>query len=115
VYSIDLLEKWKIEAWEIQLHPKDGPSIILWALQLAMEYTILAFKLSNDPAPMGSCLASDVFILIIQVQYQKVMFRTLSNSFMGLDMTHNTTHYENVSLFAVIVQDEWGHSKSFQL
>ena len=28
---------------------------------------------------------------------------------MGIDATHNTTQYEGVSLFTVIVRDAWGH------
>jgi hypothetical protein len=113
--SIDLLKQWELEAREIQLHPKDGLSTILWALRLAAEQAILAFKMGDDPAPMGSHLASDVFVLIIQMQYQKEMFHALGNSFMGIDATHNMMHYENVSLFTVIVRDEWGHGELVQL
>lgn len=28
---------------------------------------------------------------------------------MGIDATHNTTYYENMSLFTVLVRDRWGH------
>jgi hypothetical protein len=100
-----------MEAADIRLHPQDGPSIMCWAAQLREERALLAFKASCDPPPAGSFLAVDTFILIIQTEYQKEIFRKLGNSFMGIDATHNTTHYENVSLFTLIVRDNWGHGE----
>jgi hypothetical protein len=67
--------------------------------------------MSCDPPPPGSHLARDAFILIIQTAYQKELFEALGNFFIGIDATHNTTHYENVSLFTVIARDQWGHGK----
>ena len=49
---------------------------------------------------------------MIQTKYQKEVFRKYGHTFAGLDATHNTTHYENTSLFTVIVCDQWGHGKS---
>jgi hypothetical protein len=70
-----------MEAKEIRLNPKDGPSIILWAAQLQEEGSLLAFKMSCDPPPPGSCLAHSVFVLIVQTKYQKESFRRFGNSF----------------------------------
>jgi hypothetical protein len=102
-----------MEAQEIRLHPQDGPSIMLWAAQLQEEGALLAFKASCDPPPAGSFLAPDAFVLIVQTEYQREMFRKLGHAFMGIDATHNTTHYENVSLFTLIVRDHWGHGEPF--
>ena len=96
------------------MNPQDGASIILWAAQLREEKSLLAFKMSCDPPPTGSALAPDVFVLIVQTPYQKEAFQKLGNSFMGFDATHNTTHYENVSLFTLIVCDNWGHGMLLQ-
>ena len=49
---------------------------------------------------------------MIQTKYQKEVFGKYGHTFAGLDATHNTTHYENTSLFTVIVRDRW-ELKSF--
>jgi len=100
-----------MEAQEIRLHPHDGPSIVLWAAWLREEGALLAFKANCDSPPVGSTLARNAFVLIVQTEYQKKSFQNLGNSFMGIDATHNTTHYENVSLFTLIVRDKWGHGE----
>jgi hypothetical protein len=106
------IQKRELEAAEIRLHPKDGNSVLCWVEQLLNEDALLAFKASADPVPEGSTLAADSFVLIIQTNYQKEVFQMLGNSFMGIDATHNTTHYENFNLFTLIVRDKWGHGKS---
>ena len=70
---------------------------------------MLGFKSSADTAPKGSDLAPDTFALVIQTQYQREVFEKYGHVFAGVDATHNTTHYENTSLFTVIVRDKWGH------
>lgn len=67
--------------------------------------------MSSDPPPLGSILAPDTFLIIVQTPYQKEMFHKLGNTFMGIDATHNTTHYENVSLFTLMTRDRWGHGE----
>ena len=59
----------------------------------------------------GSGLAVDTFVLMIQTHYQKEVFEKYGHGFAGIDATHNTTHYENMSLFTVIIQDNWGHGE----
>jgi hypothetical protein len=86
-------------ATDIQLDPWHGPSIMCWATHLQEEHALLAFKASCDPPHACSFLAANTFILIIQTEYQKEIFRKLGNSFMSIDVTHNTTHYENVNLY----------------
>ena len=65
----------------------------------------MAFKSGTGPVPPGSKLASDAFALIIQCPYQREVFKKDGRSFAGIDATHNTTHYENMSLFTVIIHD----------
>jgi hypothetical protein len=101
-----------MELHSIRLHAQDGPSIVLWVEKLRGEQALLAFKMSCDVPPAQSFLARDVFVLIIQTKYQKEMFHTIGHTFLGLDATHNTTHYENVSLFTLIARDRWGHGGS---
>ena len=92
-----------MEMCEIRLHQDDGASIVLWAACLQEEKAMLAFKMSCDLPPEGSSLANNVFVMIVQTEYQHEMFQKLGNAFMGIDATHNTTHYEGVSLFTLIV------------
>ena len=94
-----------IEADEIWLHPDDGQSILKWVARLQEHNTILAFKSGADPTPLGSQLAPNAFVLIIQCPYQKEVFEKDGHSFAGIDATHNTTHYENMSLFTIIICD----------
>ena len=48
---------------------------------------------------------------MIQTKYQREVFERYGHTFAGLDATHNTTHYENTSLFTVVVHDQWGHGE----
>jgi hypothetical protein len=100
-----------IESEEIRLHPNDGESVVQWVEHLRKAGEILAFKSGADPAPKGSGLAVDSFVLMIQTRYQKEVFEKYGHAFVGIDATHNTTHYENMSLFTVIVRDHWGHGE----
>lgn len=38
-------------------------------------------------------------------------WQSLGHTYAGIDATHNTTHYENMSLFTLMVQDKWGHGE----
>ena len=72
---------------------------------------MLGFKSGADPVPLGSELTPDVFELVIQWLYQKEVFEKDGDSFAGIDVTHDTMHYVNRSLFMVIIHDWWGHGK----
>ena len=98
-----------IESKWIHLHQHDGESVLEWVVWLCKEDAILTFKSGGDPAPADSTLADNAFVLIIQSAFQKKVFKKNGHAFAGLDVTYNTTHYENMSLFTVIVQDRWGH------
>ena len=104
--------KCGIEFEEIQLHQNDGQSVLNWVERLHKEGSILGFKSSMDLPLWGLGLAKDTFALIIQNDYQREAFaKYRHHSFAGLDATHNMTHYENMSLFTVMVHDHWGHGK----
>jgi hypothetical protein len=81
---------------------------------LASKKTLLAFKKSSDLPPLGLRLAPNVFLLIIQIKYQRETLDRLG-IMIGIDTTHNTTQYERVSLFTIIVRDHWGHGKYYYL
>jgi hypothetical protein len=69
----------------------------------------MGFKASSDPPLPLSNLAPDVFVLAIQTPYQRKCYGKWGRQFMGVDATHNTTYYENMSPFTLIVRDRHGH------
>jgi len=38
-------------------------------------------------------------------------FRRLGDGFIGIDATHNITHYKEMLLFTIMARDNWGHGK----
>jgi hypothetical protein len=98
-----------IEEETVQLLFQDGASMLEWVRNLQEQGHFVEFKSSSDPPPEGSGLAADSFVLIIQTQYQWECCRKHAHHYAGIDATHNTTHYENMSLFMLVVQDKWGH------
>lgn len=78
---------------------KDGESVLAWVSRLERQGALLAFKASNDAPPAGYQLDSKVFILIIQTDYMREKWNEWGADFAGLDATHNTSHYEGMSLF----------------
>jgi hypothetical protein len=59
--------------------------------------------------PEGSNLAPDAFVLIFSTEWQREKFREHGSGFVAIDATHNTTYYENMMLFTLLVRDRWGH------
>lgn len=91
----------------------DGQSVLHWVERLREAGSLMGFKSSSDPVPAGfEDLWTETFCLMIQTEYQRELFKREGHQFAGIDATHNTTHYENTSLFTVIVRDKWGHGKS---
>ena len=66
---------------------------------------VLAFKSSMDTPPENSGLASDTFVLLIQTQHQKEVFKKYGHSFAGIDVMHNTTYHMDMILFTLIIWD----------
>lgn len=98
-----------IEAETIRLDSQDGQSTKEWVHNLEKRGELLGFKGSSDVPPAGSALAPDTFALCVQTKYQRECWNKWGGKFAGLDATHNTTHYQGMSLFTVIVRDKWGH------
>lgn len=84
-------------------------SVLEWVEHCHSNGSLLAFKASSDPVPEGFDLQPTTFALCIQTRYQCKCLEKYGNSFAGIDATHNTTYYENMSLFTVLVRDKWGH------
>lgn len=98
----------KIDAESVRLASDDGESVLLWVERLRALGHHLELKRSCDPTPEGSTVAKETFILIIQTKYQRECWQRYGTKFAGLDATHNTTHYTNMSLFTLMTRDKWG-------
>jgi hypothetical protein len=99
----------QVEQAEIRLHPEDAISVKLWVDKLTADNQRVFYKDKLDHPPPDSGLDEDVFVLCFQTAFQLDAYRRLGQSFVGLDATHNTSQYEGVQLFTIIVRDRWGH------
>lgn len=98
-----------IEEETIRLASKDGASVLEWVATLQKRGHFVSLKSSSDASPLNSGLEKNSFVLIIQTQYQQECWQKHGHRFAGIDATHNTTHYENMNLFTLLVRDRWGH------
>ena len=98
-----------VEGVEIRLDGNDAVSLRLWVLRLQQAGAVCVLKDMQDPAPPESGLSPDSFVLCIQTKFQKERFLALGNNFVSIDATHNTTLYEGIQLFTLLVRDLWGH------
>ncbi len=102
-----------IEAETVRLNRDDGKSVFLWVDRLRASDSLLGFKSRVCSAPLGSKLANDAFVLMIQSPSQRELFhRYGNNGVIFIDGTHNTTMYQNMILTTILVRDHWGHGKS---
>ncbi|KAJ7488890.1 hypothetical protein FB451DRAFT_1166629 [Mycena latifolia] len=107
--GVGRIEK-KIEAETVRLNKNDGLSTLEWVTRLRQRDSLMGFKATSDPPLPLTSLALDAFILAIQTPYQRKCYRKWGREFMGVDTTHSTTYYENMSLFTLIVRDRYDHS-----
>jgi hypothetical protein len=91
------------------LHKKDVISVNLWIDWLKEKNILVFIKDKITPPPPGSDLDSGAYILYMQTPFQLDMFWRLGKGFIGIDTTHNVTHYEDFLSFTIIVRDRWGH------
>jgi len=89
----------------VRLASQDGASVLKWVQTLRECRHYVAFKSSSDDPPSGSRLEKNTFVLVIQTKYQQECWQKHGACFAGIDATHNTTHYENMSLFTLLVRD----------
>jgi len=92
-----------IEEETVRLASQDGASVLKWVQTLQERGHYVAFKSSSDDPPSGSRLEKNTFVLVIQTKYQQECWQKHGAHFAGIDATHNTTHYENTSLFTLLV------------
>jgi len=94
----------------ICLHPEDAISTKLWIDRLDSMKINVFYKDKLSSPPPASRLQGDTFILCLQTPFQVNMFRHLGHGgFIGIDATHNVTHFRDVLLFTIIARDRWGH------
>jgi hypothetical protein len=96
---------------EICLHSEDAISIRLWIDRIKDEDVLIFHKDRLDPAPEGSGLEDQAFVMCIQTEFQLDAFRSLGDFFIGIDATHNVMQYENYLLFTIVARDRWGHGE----
>jgi hypothetical protein len=94
---------------KIRLDNNDAISLRLWVLRLQQDGAVCLLKDKIDPAPPESGLSQDSFVLCIQTKFQRDRFLALGSDFVSIDATHNTTQYEGLQLFTLLVRDLWGH------
>jgi hypothetical protein len=101
-----------VEQETIHLHPEDAISIRLWMDRLKEDNISVFYKDKLTPPPPASRLQGDTFILCVQTPFQINVFRRLGDGgFIGIDATHNVTHFWDVLLFIIIARDRWGHGE----
>ena len=98
-----------LEEEKIRLHPEDAILAKLWMDRLKDENVHVFYKDKLDPPPLKLRLQPDMFVLCIQTHFQLDAFRCLSQSFIRIDATHNTTQYQDLLLFTIVARDRWGH------
>ena len=98
-----------LENDKIHMHQEDAISTKIWVDKLREDNTRVFYKDKLDSPPPESTLEEDVFILCIQTPFQLDAFRRLGNDFIGIDATHNVTHYKDIQLSTIIARDRWGH------
>jgi hypothetical protein len=98
-----------IEEETVRLASQDGESVLKWVEVLCKRRHYVEIKSSSDEPPSNSNLDRGSFVLIIQTKYQQECWQKHGHRFAGIDATHNTTHYENMNLFTLLVRDRWGH------
>ena len=94
-----------IEEETICLTSQDGASVLEWVAALRKGGHFVSLKSSSDTSPLNSGLEKNSFVLIIQTQYQQECWQKHGHCFAGINVTHNTTHYENMNLFTLLVCD----------
>jgi hypothetical protein len=100
-----------VENKKSQKHHDDEISIQIWLDELQEEGANGFFKDKLDPPPSGSRLAEDVFIFVIQTQFQSEAFHRLGSNILGIDATHNVTGYTGLLLVTIMARDLWGHGR----
>ena len=76
-----------------QFHSEDIIFIKLWIDRYKSENISIFYKDKLDAPPPGLGVDPETFVLCIQTPFQLEAFWCLGNGFIGINTTHNTTHY----------------------
>ena len=97
-----------VEEEKIRLHKEDSISTRLWMDRFRADNIRIFYKDKIDPAPFGSNLGKDAYVMCMQTPFQEDAFRRLGDGFIGIDATHNITQYADFLLFTIVARDRWG-------
>jgi hypothetical protein len=98
-----------VENQEIRYNENDAISLQVWISKIQQDGGEALLKDILDPAPPGSGLSPNAFVLCVQTKFQKDQFQKLGSNFVSIDATHNTSEYKLVNLFTIVVRAFWGH------
>lgn len=104
----NIKQQYNIEG--IIRHANDLSSVTAWVEEMrAMQYNpILVFKKKGQKQPPEmDNVSDDDFILCIQTEFQRDMFKKFGSSVICIDSTHGTNLYD-FTLTALLVVDEYG-------
>ena len=76
----------EIERADIWLDANDSHLTQIWVNRLQSQGDFVYYKDKQDLPPKGSDLASGLFVLCIQSQFQKDTYECLGNRFLGIDV-----------------------------
>jgi hypothetical protein len=93
------------------LDKDDGKSATRWAERLRDEDSLIAIKTCDQKPPPQTGLEDTMILVIIQTPWQRERWEELGRHYLGIDATHNTTHYQNVLLFTLMARDRWGRGE----
>ena len=74
-----------------------------------MQGDFVYFKDKQDSPSEGSKLMDNLFVLYIQTQFQREVYKHLGNGSLDIDVTHNVTQYKGILLFTLMAWNNWGH------
>jgi hypothetical protein len=88
-----------------QLHLEDIVSTKLGVECFKSENISVFYKDKLGSPSLGSGLYQGTFVLCIRAPFQLEAFQRLGNGFLGIDATHNITHYKEMLLFTIMARD----------
>ena len=90
-------------------HQEDAMSVELFVQELQLEpyNPILLYKHQHENDPAYPSLPKESFLLALQTEFQKQLYKEHANKVLCIDATHGTNAYL-LKLITVMVADEYG-------
>lgn len=90
-------------------HQEDAISVDLFVQELQLEpyNPILLYKRQHESNPAYPSLSKESFLLALQTEFQKQLYKEHANKVLCIDATHGTNAYL-FKLITVMVADEYG-------